>query len=526
MHVFFPKHALAHSSTTHTLPVCTLTIQTLHAQMDDTAVMDSCRSAADRYGPGRDALADVVLCVPASRGVGRVRFHARRDVLSARSAVFRAMFASGMRESREREVRLDGVTPRGVLCVLDHAYGVPGPHATADLGVPESHGTVDLGYYMDALADAAEAAALYQVEDLLHQLGRELCRAALGAVRRGLFAEAVGCMRVAERAGLDDARRRAATYVALMLLRRGHAHDPTAADAGAARSPGTAALSLAARIELLERDELRFVLAPRNGSYGAARIARNVPHSVSYRVANIPSYGADPLFCSADPVPHPVSYSPDPMPRPVSYGADPVPHSVADGPPPAYSVLHPVPYSADPVADGARSAYPVADGARSAYSVPHPVSYSADPVADGARSAYPVADGARSAYAVVSLLVLWCERRRDWTPLASLLGECVEWGGATRHELALLARHVVPRVPCDRVRTILKDRMLCSLLRLPAGSLEPAARRPAPKRGLDATAASDDAATRLPAKKRALVPDRCRCLPPTVACAHADVPST
>uniref|UniRef100_A0A8D0AZC8 Kelch like family member 21 n=1 Tax=Salvator merianae TaxID=96440 RepID=A0A8D0AZC8_SALMN len=63
------------------------------------------------------ALLDVTL-----EAEGGAAFEAHRAVLAAASGYFRAMFVGGLREARERRVRLHGVEPECLAVLLDFAY--------------------------------------------------------------------------------------------------------------------------------------------------------------------------------------------------------------------------------------------------------------------------------------------------------------------------------------------------------------------------------------------------------------------
>lgn len=115
------------------------------------------------------AFADVVFLL------GEERVPAHRAILSARSAHFRAMFSSGMRESQEEEVRIPSIRPHIFRAMLEYIY-TDTVEITADIAI-ELYEAADL-YALDSLKNRCEhvlerqisvdnAAALLQVSDEL-----------------------------------------------------------------------------------------------------------------------------------------------------------------------------------------------------------------------------------------------------------------------------------------------------------------------------------------------------------------------
>jgi len=127
-----------------------------------------------------DEFADVTFIVE-----GRA-VHAHRAILAVRSDHFRAMFSSGMRESREHEVSLAHMRAPVFLALLEYIY-VDAVNVGAEMAL-ELYAAADL-YTLDRLKGLCEiivqkniaidnAAALFQTADDLHsQRLREVCLA-------------------------------------------------------------------------------------------------------------------------------------------------------------------------------------------------------------------------------------------------------------------------------------------------------------------------------------------------------------
>ncbi|XP_051893729.1 kelch-like ECH-associated protein 1A [Pristis pectinata] len=150
-----------------------------HGHIDHTLGCHSCQALAVMCDLRRDKqLCDVMVRV-IHNGKEQV-FAAHRLVLAASSPVFRAMFTSNLQEHQASEVKLEGIEPRVMECLIEFAY-------TSLVSVDEQ-----------CVQQLMLASSMYQVEGVINACSDFLVKNMDSSNVIGIchFAEQIGCTKL------------------------------------------------------------------------------------------------------------------------------------------------------------------------------------------------------------------------------------------------------------------------------------------------------------------------------------------